>query len=221
MFLATAATEIEMAPLRLLLERDLPCFTLVTGAGPVEAAVRLAGFLARSAQKITAVVNVGVAGGYLQPDGESGPALLDLYLAETETFGDLGICYPDRIEFLSEEMTGRISFLMDRNLIADARRICKVHDIPVKIGAFVTVAGVSASLIRGEMLRSRFQGHCENMEGASIARVCAEYSLPLLEIRCISNLVEDRDQKRWRLPEACKRAAWAAAIIIKHLTERL
>jgi futalosine hydrolase len=57
------------------------------------------------------------------------------------------------------------------------------------------------------------------MEGASVARVCSEYSLPLLELRCISNLVEDRDLSRWRLREACEKAAQAAVILIKNLKQ--
>jgi futalosine hydrolase len=161
------------------------------------------------------VVNLGVAGGYILD--EKGPQLLDLYLAETETFGDLGICFPDRIEPLPEVLTGTMRFRMDRELLARACRICTEHDIIVKTGNFITVAGVSATQARGEMLRSRFQAHCENMEGASVARVCKEYSLSALELRCISNLVEDRDLNGWRLQEACEKAAWAAAEIIKRI----
>ncbi len=219
MILVVAATEIEMAPLEALLQEEhIRCLTLVLGAGPVEAAVRLTGFLAAHAEAITAVMNVGGAGGYILE--EEGPQLLDLYLAETETFGDLGICFPDRIDSLPEDLTGTISFRMDQALLARACRICTEHDIVIKTGNFVTVAGVSATRSRGEMLRSRFQGHCENMEGASVARVGAEYFLPVLELRCISNLVEDRDLKRWQLQEACVKAAGAAAVIIKNLSEQ-
>jgi futalosine hydrolase len=221
MFLAVAATEIEMIPLqRLLQEGNIRCLTLVTGVGPVETAVRLTGFLADQQGAITTVVNLGVAGGYIPVDGEEGPALLDLYLAETEVFGDLGICFPDRIESLPEDLTGKMTFQMDSNLLAKACRICEEHCITVKTGNFVTVTGASATRTRGEMLRNRFKAHCENMEGAAVARVCTEYSLPVLEIRCISNLVEDRDLGRWRLQEACTESAGAVAKIIKNLSER-
>ena len=37
-----------------------------------------------------AVVNLGVGGAYLPPAGGSGPALLDICLAETEVFGETG-----------------------------------------------------------------------------------------------------------------------------------
>ena len=216
MILAVAATEIEIAPLQaLLLQERGRCLTCVSGVGPIETAVRLTGFLAVRSKEVREVVNIGVAGGYIADPGEDGPQLLDLYLAETEVFGDLGICFPDRIDFLPEELTGTMYFQMDQDLLVRARRICSASNFNVKTGNFVTVAGVSATRARGEMLRNRFQAQCENMEGAAVARVCAEYSLPLLELRCISNLVEDRDPARWRLQEACEKAAWTAAEIIK------
>ena len=181
MILAVAATEIEMAPLQALLQQErVHCLTCVSGVGPMETAVRLTGFLAARHKDIPAVVNVGVAGGYIAGPGENGPQLLDLYLAETETFGDLGVCFPDRIEPLPESLTGRTVFRLDRELLSAARRTCLEHGIAVKTGNFVTVAGVSATRARGEMLQRRFQARCENMEGAAVARVCSEYSLPLL-----------------------------------------
>ena len=218
MILAVAATEIEMVPLQALLQQEnIRCLTCISGVGPMETAVRLTGFLAARSKEITAVVNVGVAGGYIVDSGEDGPQLLDLYLAETETFGDLGICFPDRIEPLPESLTGKTAFRMDQELLSAARRICLEHSIAVKAGNFVTVVGVSATRARGEMIRNRFQARCENMEGAAVARVCAEFSLPLLELRCISNLVEDRNPAHWRLQEACEKAARTAAVLIKNM----
>jgi futalosine hydrolase len=219
MFLAVAATEIEIGPLQRLLQADdVPCQTLVTGAGPIETAIRLTAFLGNR-PAVTAVVNLGVAGGYIFPVASEGPALLDLYLAETEVFGDLGICFPDRIEPLPESLTGATSFRTNRKLLAAAVKISEEHGLGAKTGNFVTVAAVSATRTRGEMLRKRFAGHCENMEGAAICRVCADFSLPVLEIRSISNLVEDRDTERWLMREACERSAQASAVIIKTLTE--
>jgi len=57
----------------------------------------------------------------------------------------------------------------------------------------------------------------ENMEGGAVARVCEAYNLPLLEMRAISNYVEDRDLGRWKLHEACDEAGRAAAILLKGL----
>jgi futalosine hydrolase len=35
------------------------------------------------------------------------------------------------------------------------------------------------------------------MEGAAVAQIAALYGIPMLEVRGISNMVEDRDLRRW------------------------
>ena len=48
-------------------------------------------------------------------------------------------------------------------------------------------------------LEKRFKAICENIEGAAIAQVCAIYKIPMLEIRGISNIVGERDKRKWNL----------------------
>ncbi len=218
MLLALAATEIEMSPLQRLMQGgDTRAHFFVTGVGPVETAVRLTRFLDTYHEVISAVVNFGVAGGYLPISSEVHPEILDLFLAESEAFGDTGICYPDRIEPIPAEFAVKTFFEMDPKLLQQALRICADRGIRMQTGNFVTVSGVSATLVRGASLSGRFRAQCESMEGAAVARVCTEFSLPMLEVRCISNRVEDRDLSRWRLQEACEKAAKATAEILKNL----
>lgn len=218
MILAMAATEMEMQPfLRHCAERSLACHTLVTGVGPLEAAVRLAAFIYRLTEDIRAVINFGVAGAYLQPSGRSQPQLLDLCLATSEVFGDLGLAYPDRVESLPPQLVGESCLHLDRRLRQKACEILGRRQREFLAGAFVTVASASATAARGRMLQGRWDGLCENMEGAAVARVCREFSLPMLEVRVISNHVEDRDPRNWRLPEACERAAEGAALLLQGL----
>jgi futalosine hydrolase len=40
------------------------------------------------------------------------------------------------------------------------------------------------------------------MEGAAVAHVALLYDIPLLEVRGISNMVEDRDLSRWDIPRS-------------------
>ena len=44
------------------------------------------------------------------------------------------------------------------------------------------------------------------MEGAAAAHVCAMHDVPFLEVRGVSNLVEDRDRAAWRIAEAADAA---------------
>jgi futalosine hydrolase len=227
MILAVAATEFEMKPLERLLEMDQdafygegrmpPCFTLIAGVGPVETTLRLTRYLERRNPRIDKVLNLGVAGAYVCDLPWNNASLLDLCLAEQESFGDFGICFSDCVEPFDEKLGGRGSFPMDRAMLCQARKIFEQHQIAYRCGNFVTVSAVSATQERGAMLAARYTGLCENMEGAAIARVCAEFSLPLLEVRAVSNLVEDRNLACWKMTEAGIRVAEAAAWLIKEM----
>jgi len=229
MILAVAATEFEMSPLTRLLAAGMekgsadvtasPCCTLITGVGLVETTLRLTRLLEGRAPRLDCVLNFGVAGAYVQQtSGLAGNAgLLDLCLAEREWLGDFGICYADRIEAFDEQLGGPVSFPLDQSLLSRAETILTRRGQAFRRGNFVTVSAASATQARGQMLAARFGGLCENMEGAAVARVCAEFSLPMLELRVVSNLVEDRDVSRWRLAAACGRAAEAAALLVREL----
>lgn len=228
MILAVAATEFEMKPLAqfLAMDRDislqegrsLPCFTLIAGVGPVETTLRLTRYLERRDLRIDKVLNFGVAGAYVCESSSWGNGgLLDLCLAEQENLGDFGICFADRFEALDEKLGGSTVFPLDQTMLHQARKILDCHGMACRCGNFVTVSAASATRQRGAMLAARYQGLCENMEGAAVARVCAEFSLPLLEVRAISNLVEDRDLSRWKMADACARAAEAAALLVREI----
>lgn len=219
MILAVAATEIEMAPF--LVESNalaLPCQTLVTGVGPVETAVRLTRFLCESQEPFDAVIHFGIGGAYILPDQILQPELLDICLAEQEVAGDLGICLEDSMEYLDSSLTGEIVYNMDTSLLKQCRTLFDQFGIKYHSGIFISVNSITGTRARGEMLRSKWDGLCENMEGAAAARVCGEFSLPYAELRCISNYVEDRDPSTWRLQDACKKAAHTAIQLIEGMT---
>lgn len=186
----------------------------------METTLRLTRYLERRERPVDKVLNFGVAGAYI---GESSPwangALFDLCLAEQENLGDFGICFADHIEALDEKLGGNTVFPLDQPMLRQARKILDRHRMAYRCGNFVTVSAVSATRQRGAMLAARYQGLCENMEGAAVARVCADFSLPLLEVRAVSNLVEDRDLSRWQMAEAGARAAAAAALLVREMEE--
>jgi futalosine hydrolase len=215
MILAVAATEFEMASY-LQASRESAPKVLICGVGVLESCLALTRYLEKNQSDISAVVHFGVAGAYVS-DTQTLPAMLDICIAEREVFGDLGICYPRRLDELGEELALQKNFSLDESLRAKALAILRTNDINAITGSFVTVSCVSGTSDRGEILRSKYNGICENMEGAAIARVCLDFSLPCVEIRCISNYVEDRDQSRWRLEEACNKAGEVAALVVGDL----
>jgi futalosine hydrolase len=54
-------------------------------------------------------------------------------------------------------------------------------------------------LKRAKGLEKTFHTVCESMEGAVVAHVSTLYGIPMVEIRGISNVVEDRDKTKWNV----------------------
>ncbi|HEC98840.1 MAG TPA: futalosine hydrolase [Proteobacteria bacterium] len=202
MYLAVSSTELEIS----LLRREVGAFGklefLVTGVGPVESAISLTRFLER--EKADGVILFGVGGAYT----ERGIGILDVCLAEEERFGDFGIAMDDEIHYFTDEMlTGKQNFDLRNSLSDQVEGKLVALGMPFKKGPFVTVHACSGTLKRGNVLRDKFNAICENMEGAAIARVCELYGVPMLELRCISNMVEDRDISGWKIKEAVAKGA--------------
>ncbi len=220
--LMTAATDMEMQAFVDAIDaegdQEDTC-RLITGIGPVETTLSLVSILHKQPE-IDCVLNFGIAGAYLKNDTSIQAGMLDLCLAEQEVFGDLGIQLADKVEPFRGDVSVRDRFVLDSGLLATAGQILGDAAIAYKQGAFVTVNCASGTRRRGDQLGRQFRGLCENMEGAAVARVCEEFSLPCLEVRCISNMVEDRNRANWRLKEACAKAGRAAAVIAGEITQR-
>jgi len=187
---------------------------LNVGVGPVEAAVNLTEYLCRvGPARFSGVINVGLAGAY--PDSDA--RLLDICLAEHERFGDIGICFDERIDELAPSFAPPLEYTLDPELLAVACGHLENAGFTFLRGNFVTVSSVSGTSRRGSYLCSKFKAICENMEGASTARVCREFSLPCLEIRCISNMIVDRDDQEWRASEAVEICGKAVQTVMEGL----
>lgn len=213
MFLVVAATGFELAPLLASMPAGTVPLTLLCGVGPVEASFKLTTFLAALNTLPQGVINIGLAGAY--PD--LGLALLDLCLAEGETLGDLGIIYEEGIEPLAPSFAPPREFCCDPVLYDRADKILAAAGLPCRSGRFVTVAGVSGTRRRAEILRDGCRAICENMEGAALARVCQGFGVPFLELRCISNLAVDRAEQEWRAEAAARRCGEVAAALLEGL----
>ncbi len=144
--------------------------------------------------------------------------MLDICLARHEVLADLGICFADRIDSLSgESLEIEREFDLQNSLLGRAREILEKDKQTFHTGTFVTVSCVSGTTSRGQFLQQTHQAICENMEGAAVARVCRGLGLECLEIRSISNMVEDRDPTKWQLKEACQKAGSAVATVVSGL----
>ena len=165
------------------------------------------------------VVGFGVAGAY--PD--SGLAAGGLAVASSAIYGDEGVETPDG--WLSTEAIG-IPLLASggverfNEIPLAAERVRGASDalsdagLAHRVGPFVTVSACSGTTARGRVLAERFAAVAETMEGAACAHVATLYGVPYVEVRGISNRVEDRDLSRWRLAEAAEAAARAVEHVV-------
>lgn len=145
----------------------------------------------------------------------SGLAIGDLTIAAEELFADLGVMTPEGWLDMQEMGLPLVTLEGDRHfnripldgaLTEQALRCAGSLGLKPLKGTFATVAACSGTTARGLELAQRYGVVCENMEGAAAALVCLRYGVPCLEIRGISNLVEDRDRTGWDIPAAVQAA---------------
>ncbi len=165
------------------------------------------------------IINIGVGGAY----PSSGLSVGDLAIAQKEVYGDEGLLLKDgfhEIDSIGIPLLRKGSkryfneFPLNSLLAGKAVRAARLvaHEpspIKVKKGVFLTVSTCTGTKKRALELERRFSAICENMEGAAIAQICALYGIPLIEMRGISNIVEDRDLSGWNIKlaaENCQRA---------------
>ena len=132
---------------------------------------------------------IGVAGAY----PSSGLAVGDAVVGEKEVYGDEGLSLGDGfctmdalgLPLLSCDGVGR--YYNEFPLLVPAGlRGFKAR------GVFLTVSACTGTAAKGRDLERRFNALCENMEGAAVAHICALNRIQVVEIRGISNLIEDR-----------------------------
>ena len=181
----------------------------VTGMGKINAAAATSVLIERHKPKL--YINTGCAGAF----PESCLAIGDLALAAVEVCADEGVITPtgwlsyDDLRIPAVERKGKRYFNEFPLSLAAAERAVRLATalgITLIRGKFVTVSTCSGTAKRGRDLYERFDGPlCENMEGAAVAQVALRYGVDCLEVRGVSNLVEDRDLSRWDIPLAAER----------------
>ncbi|MFA4828148.1 MAG: futalosine hydrolase [Thermodesulfovibrionales bacterium] len=159
------------------------------------------------------IINFGIGGAY----PSSGLRVGDIAIADKEIYGDEGLWLKDGfhtvdstgIPFLKKGRRKYFNeFQLDKKLAGKAIKCFRLTPDPlslapkIKSGTFVTVSASTGTNKRAKELEKRFNAICENMEGAAIAHVCAMYGIPMLEVRGISNIVEDRDRGKWDIKTA-------------------
>ncbi len=160
---------------------------------------------------IDLMILFGIGGAYPHSNLRIG----DIAVAESENYGEEGVLTPEGwhpmeytgLALLKNEREYYNRFPLHKEMSMFAVKTLKDSGFKVIWGNFVTVSQCSGTLQAGEILRKRFNAICENTEGAAVAHLCTLYKTPLIEIRGISNIIEDR--RNWNIAMAssiCNRA---------------
>jgi futalosine hydrolase len=187
----------------------IPVYLALTGIGKINAAATTAWLIDRFCPSL--IINTGCAGAY----PGSGLAIGEIALAESEILGDEGVLSPlgweplDAIGIPSLEREG-VRYFNEFPLspvpASRAAVLAESRGVSLRRGRFVTVSTCSGTAARGAELVGRFNALCENMEGAAVAQVALAWGVDCMEVRGISNMVEDRDLSRWDIRRAVENA---------------
>ncbi len=175
--------------------------------------------------KPTALWMFGCGGAYPNSSLQIG----DLALADSEIFGDEGVQTPLGFQDLEEmgipmrnDVRGIVynKWPVDVDLLAWSQPLLSAYAAATNRlfskGPFVTVSACTGTTECGATLAKRTQGICENMEGAGASLACRQTDTPFLELRGISNLVEDRNRDSWDLPQGMRSAQEAILELLSH-----
>lgn len=198
----------------------------ISGMGKTNASHAATLLIERFSPRI--IINFGIGGAYPL----SGLRVGDIAIANKEIYGDEGLWLKDGfhtvdsigIPFLKKGRRKYFNeFQLDKKLRERVIKFLKLApgtwnlEPKVKSGAFVTVSASTGTYKRAKELEKRFNAICENMEGAAVAHVCAMYGIPMLEVRGISNIVEDRDRGKWDIKTASENCQKFILNFIGHL----
>lgn len=182
----------------------------VTGMGKINAAATAAVLIER--YRPACIINTGCAGAF--PD--SGLNVGDLAAAAVETAADEGVLIPAGWlsckdmgipAVIREDVRYFNEFPLSTAMTERAVRFGASLGLTIRQGGFLTVSTCSGTAERSRELCRRYaQPLCENMEGAAVAQTALRCGVECLEIRGVSNFVEDRDLSRWDIPLAVEQA---------------
>jgi len=186
-----------------------PVVICAGGIGKINAAAATAVLIELCQPRL--VINSGCAGAYLA----SGLSVGELAVASDEFLGDEGVQTSagwQDLRFMGIPTVVHVSrqyhnaIPLSKHAAEKAMQLADYFGVKLVRGRFITVSTCSGSRQRGDEVVRNFHGICENMEGAAVAQVCLRYGIDCLEIRGVSNLVDERDMKTWDIPRAVEAA---------------
>ncbi len=186
---------------------------LVSGVGMLSTSFKLTQYLL--SHSVDLVLNIGIAGAY-SPSMPLGRVVLvnedlagDLGAENKEellTVFDLEFENPNEFPYTNGTIINPYATSIHQNL----------QDLPLVSAVSVNLTAGSTRTIHQRV--QKFKADIETMEGLAVAYVCQKLSVPYLQIRSISNWVEERNRERWNIPLALENLKNELPIILSNIT---
>lgn len=185
---------------------------LITGVGMLATAVSLSKILA--GHTVQRIINIGICGSF-RSDLVPGK-VVQVIRDELGDFGaedqtgflspfDLGFVQPHDPRFVNRRLQSLIP--LDAGL-----------RLPVMNGVTVNTVHGSADSIR--QFKERCDADVESMEGAAVFYVAADFGIPVLQVRAVSNFVEPRNRAAWKIKEALAALTQEISVLQQQITLR-
>ena len=182
---------------------------LVTGVGMVATAARCAQALAR--ERYDLALNLGVCGSF---DRALPP-------------GTIVHVVTDRIAELGAQDDERFLTIHDLQLLDEdeppfrgGRLVNDAPPVNAALSALPAVHAVTVNTVHGEersidAVVRRFQPQVESMEGAAFMYACLVQGVRFAQVRAVSNIVERRNRRGWKMMDAIASLNDAAIAIVE------
>ncbi len=172
---------------------------LITGIGQAMMSYGLTKILMRHSYDF--VINAGIAGAYNHLLSKN-----DIVMTTREEFADLGNYYPDTIHTIFDKHLHDPDAFPFRN----GKLFCPEQNIPAHAGAIKKVKGITVNALNRtptaiQLIRNKFKPDIETMEGAAFFYCCLNETIPFIEIRSISNYIEETNTKDWSIEESLRK----------------
>lgn len=108
----------------------------------------------------------------------------------------------------------------------DGKLLHNTYDVDYGVSDLKRVKGISVNKVHGyqhsiDSVIQKYHPDVESMEGAAFFYSCLMEKVPCLQIRAISNYIEDRNKDTWNIPLAMKNLNSIALEIIQQLPQHI
>jgi len=167
---------------------------LITGIGMVFTSYLLTRKL--SEKEYDFVINAGIAGSF-----NKDLLIGDVVFVQSDQFADLGI--EDKNDFYTIFEKG---FALKNQFPFKDAKLENPFDFKFDLE---NVSAISVNMTHGNqnsvsLFKDKFNADIETMEGAAFFYVCLQEGVKFLQVRSISNYVEERNSANWNIPLAIK-----------------